>query len=72
MRLVACILSEGGIGLTVTVTLAGADPPGPEHDKENVVDAASAPVLCVPDVATFPVQPPDATQVVALLLDQVS
>jgi len=64
----------GAIDVTLTVTgLAVPVPPGPLHDRENVVAAAvSALVICVPLVANVPVQPPEAVQPVAFVELQVN
>ena len=56
----------------MTVTERFVLPPGPVQVNANVVVAARAPVLVVPLVARAPLQPFDAVQVVALVVDQVS
>jgi hypothetical protein len=58
-------------GDTVTVVLFEADPPAPLHVKVNVVVCANAAVPCEPDVALVPLQPPDAVQADALVVDHV-
>lgn len=56
--------------VTLTVTLATAPPPGPLQFSVNVVLVAIAPLVALPLTARLPVQPPDAVQVSALLVDQ--
>jgi len=61
-----------GVGVdTVTVVLFEADPPAPLHVNVNVVVCANAAVPCEPDVALVPLQPPDAVQADALVVDHV-
>jgi hypothetical protein len=61
------------VGTTFTVTVAARlVPPAPLHDTVYVAGATNAPVLCVPLVASAPLHPPAAVQVVALLELQVS
>jgi hypothetical protein len=58
---------------TVTVVLACAVRPLPlEHVSVYVRDTLNAPVLWLPEVALSPLQPPDAVQDAARLLDHVS
>jgi hypothetical protein len=59
--------------VTVTVAEAGVAvvPPGPVQAREYVVVAVGE-TSSVPLIACAPVQPPEAVQVVALVLDQVS
>jgi hypothetical protein len=55
-----------GRGYTVTVVAgAVAVPPGPVHVKENVAVEVSAPVICVPLLASVPLQSPEAVHDVA-------
>ena len=58
--------------MTETVASFDAEPPAPVHVSVKVVVCASADVICVPDIALLPDQPPDARQFVALLELQVS
>jgi hypothetical protein len=63
----------GVVGSTVTVAIAaGLVPPAPLQVSEKCVVAATGPVLCVPAVASVPLQPPEAAQAVALVELQVS
>lgn len=57
---------------TVTVTLACAEPPEPVHVSVNVALVSMPPVLSVPDVERFPLQPPDATHDEAFVDDHLS
>jgi hypothetical protein len=58
---------------TFTVTLCIAlEPPVPEHWIENVVEARRLLIVSLPDVALFPLQPPEAVQPVAFVEDHVS
>jgi hypothetical protein len=57
---------------TVTVADCDADPPAPVQVRVNLVVAVRATVVCVPVVASAPLQPPEALQAVALVDDQVS
>lgn len=57
---------------TVTVADCVAEPPAPVQIRTNCVVAVSAGVVCVPAVASEPLQPPEAVQAVALVDDQVS
>jgi len=59
-------------GVTVTVALWLAEPAEPVQLSVYVVVALSAAVDCEPLVATLPDQPPEAVQVVALLVVQVN
>jgi len=59
-------------GVTVTVALWRAEPAEPAQLNVYVAVALRAAVDCEPVVATLPDQPPEAVQVVALLLVQVS
>jgi hypothetical protein len=62
-----------GSGATVTVTVAGElVPPVPLHMTVKLPVPDIAPVLCVPLVASVPLQAPEAAQDVALLEDQVN
>ena len=56
-----------GAGLTFTVTLLLAVPPGPVHCSVYVCVVVNAPVDCVPLPAVEPDHPPDAVHVVLLL-----
>lgn len=47
-------------------------PPGPVQFRVNVLSAASAELVSVPEVALVPVHAPDAAQDVALVADQVN
>jgi hypothetical protein len=68
----ALIRTLGRGELTDTMADCVAFPPGPVHVNEYVESAATAPVDCEPLSPLEPLQPPDALQEVALLLDQVS
>jgi hypothetical protein len=57
---------------TVTVADCDAEPPAPVHVRVNFVVAVRAGVDFVPAVASEPLQPPEAVQVVALVDDHVS
>ena len=61
-----------GAGAIVTVADCDVEPPVPEQLSVYVPFAVNAPVLCVPDVALLPVQPPDAVQLVAFVELHVS
>jgi hypothetical protein len=63
-------VGTGVTGVTVTVVLVVAVPPAPVQAIVNVVVPLRAAVVCVPDVAFAPVQPPDATHDVAFEEDQ--
>ena len=56
---------------TLIVTLTAFVPPSPVHVRVNTVVVSSAPVVSVPLVARVPVQPPEAVQAVARLVDHV-
>ncbi len=66
-------VTVGSAEVTVTVALAGVAvvPPGPVHASAYVVVAVGE-TKSVPLIACAPVQPPEAVQVVALVLDQLS
>jgi len=76
------VVTDGGVAVNVTVgntgavtvtdALADPDPPVPEHVRVKLALAVSAAEFSVPLVALLPVQPPEAVQDVALVLDQVS
>jgi len=68
----ATMPTVGTAGLTVTEALCVALPPGPVQVTVNVVLAVSAPVDDAPVAACAPDQPPEATQLVAFWLVQVS
>jgi hypothetical protein len=68
---VAVSVTLGAAAVTVTRVEAGVLPPGPEQVKVYVVVVVGD-SSAVPLVACVPVQPPDAVQLVALVLDQVS
>ena len=57
---------------TVTVTDLFALPPAPEQVSVNVVSAVMAVEVSVPESALVPVHPPDAVQLVALVVDHCS
>jgi len=57
--------------LTVTLEVVLV-PPGPAQVSVYVAGAVKAPVLCVPLVASGPLQPPDAVQAVALVEFQLN
>ena len=60
-------------GVTSTVTdLRAVVPPVPVHSSEYVVFCVSAPVLCVPLLASVPDQPPEAVHDVAFAELQVN
>jgi len=62
-----------GTAATVTVTEPSTVPATPLHDKEKVLGpVASGVTVCTPNVAMVPLQAPLATQLVALLDDQVT
>ncbi len=59
--------------VTVTATvLVPVVPPAPAHVSVKLEFAVSAPVVCVPDVPLDPVHAPEAAQLVAFVVDQVS
>ena len=58
--------------VTVTAVFAEALPPAPVQESVNVVVALNDPVLCEPEVAFEPDQPPEAVQLVAFVEDQLS
>jgi hypothetical protein len=69
----AVSVTVGNTGaVTVTDALAVPEPPLPEHVRVKLALAVSAAEFSVPLVALLPVQPPEAVQDVALVLDQVS
>jgi hypothetical protein len=76
ITLVGLALSEtvgcGGAAVTVIVTLRCALPPGPLQESVAVVFEVRGPSESLPDVAFAPLQPPEAVQDVASVLDQVS
>jgi hypothetical protein len=53
------------VGITLTVVLALAVPPGPEQDSEYEAAPDRGPVLCVPLTPTAPLQAPEAVHEVA-------
>lgn len=59
-------------GCTVIVALRAMEPPAPVQVSVYVAVAVCAPVLSLPDVARPPDHAPDATQLVAFVVDQVS
>ncbi len=62
-----------GVGnVTPTVTSLAVVPPVPVQVRVNVVVCDSAAVTCVPEVALAPLQPPDAAQEAAFVVDHVS
>jgi hypothetical protein len=64
-------VTVGGFGLTVTTTLASALPPSPVQLSPYVVVLVSAGVRKVPLVGFVPLQPSEAVQEVASVVDQV-
>ncbi|HKW84377.1 MAG TPA: hypothetical protein VJN68_11560 [Burkholderiaceae bacterium] len=56
----------------MTNTLACAEPPAPVHVNVNVPSVYMPPVLSVPDVDRLPLQFPEATHEVALVVDHLS
>jgi hypothetical protein len=76
------VVTDGGVAVNVTVgntgavtvtdALADPEPPVPEHVRVKLALAVSAAEFSLPLVAFAPVQPPEAVQDVALVLDQVS
>jgi hypothetical protein len=64
-------VGAGGVA-TLTLVEALALPPVPVQVMPKVVFALNAPVLVDPDVATVPLQPPDAVQAAASVEDQFS
>ena len=70
----ALSVAEGaGLLLTVTVTLCMAlVPPGPVHCAEKVLFDVMLEIVCVPDVATLPLQSPEPVHEVALVEVQLS
>lgn len=62
----ACVLD------TVTVTDLLALPPAPEQVSVKVVSAVRAVEVSVPEIALVPVQPLEAVQLVALVVDHCS
>lgn len=58
--------------LTETETFCVTLPPGPSHDKVNVVLEVKDELLSVPEVALTPVQPLEAVQLVAFVVLHVS
>jgi hypothetical protein len=65
-------VGAGVAAVTDTVTDCVADPPAPVQVAVYFVAALSAVVDCEPLGAIVPLQPPDATQDVALVEDQVN
>ena len=61
-------------GASVTATVVDAEPlpPGPVQPRLYWVEAVSAPVDALPAVALVPDHPPEAVQLVALVVLQVS
>lgn len=64
-------LTVGAGGVTVTVAVALPLPPEPLQVRVKVVVAASWPVEALPLICSTPLQPPEAVQLVALLLVQL-
>ena len=64
-------VGAGVVLVTETVALAWAVPPAPVQLSVKDLLAFNAPVLCVPEVALVPLQPPDAVHDVALVEDHV-
>lgn len=69
---VAVSVTIGALPETVTVADCVAEPPAPAQVSSYSVVSVRAPVDQVPLVATLPCQPPEAVQVVASALVQVS
>lgn len=69
---VAAKVTVGTAAVTETKADCVALPPVPVHVSLYVVFTASEPVSCEPLSASLPAQPPEAVQVVALLVLQVS
>ena len=69
---VSVTAGAGGVWLTVTIAVAALVPPAPVQLSEKFVVAVSAPVEVLPLTAFTPLQPPEATQEVALVELQVS
>jgi hypothetical protein len=69
--LVSDTVGAGG-AVTLTVALVVALPPAPVHTSVKTVVVESACVTSLPDVVRAPDQPPEAVQLVALVLLQVS
>lgn len=65
--------TEGEVDdVTLTVALVTAPPPGPLQFNVKVVLAVIALLVSLPVTARLPVQPPDAVQLSALLVDHAS
>jgi hypothetical protein len=62
-------VAGAGVLDTVTVTDLLALPPAPVQVSVNVVSAVMAAEVSVPEIALLPVQPLEAVQLVALLVD---
>jgi len=58
--------------VTVVLCVAGVVPLAPLQVRVKVVVALNAPVLALPLVGSLPDQPPEAVQLVALLVDQLN
>lgn len=56
----------------MTVTDRAAVPPAPLQVRLKVVVVVSEPLLLEPELALVPVQPPEAVQALASVLDQAS
>ena len=67
----AVSVTVGAGAVVVTVTDRLVEPPLPAHDNVNVVFAVSAEVVWLPLVALEPLQPPEAVQLVALVVVHV-
>ncbi len=66
---VSVTVGGGVAGVTVTLTLRVVVPPEPVQASVNVVDCESADVVCEPEIALAPLQPPEAVHVDALVAD---
>ena len=66
------VATGSGPGVTETVADAAATPPIPVHVMMYVVAIVREPVSWEPVVVLIPPHPPEATQVVAFVLDHVS
>lgn len=64
-------VSVGAGAVTFTVTVCEALPPGPVQVSWKLVVWDSAAVVVLPDIPLDPVQPPDAVQLLAPVVDQL-
>ena len=63
--------NAGGGAVSVTLTVSFTEPPGPLQDRLKLVSAVKALNVFEPERFLFPVQPPEAEQLLALALLQV-